>query len=145
LKPQSKETADHSFHYCVAVALAAGEVTARQFEQQWLDNPALKRLIDKTTLEAREDLTVLFQNGARPAALEIKTAQGIFYREVLYPRGDPKNPMLWDDVEKKFNSQTNSRFNQRTAHEIVERVMALEKENNMAELVKLMCNGHNSS
>lgn len=138
LKPDSKETADHSFHYCVAVALVAGEVTSRQFEREWIESSAVRGLIDKTTLTPRADLTALFQQGARPAAIEVRTRQGTFYREVLYPRGDPKNPMTWDDVKAKFMSQAASLLGERRALQIVERVSRLEKEKNVARLVKLL-------
>ena len=90
--PDNKETADHSFYYCVAVGLVAGECTSEQFSDEWLRNPMVAKLMAVTTLEAKSELTALFKQGARPAAVEVKTRRGIFYREVLYPKGDPHKP-----------------------------------------------------
>jgi 2-methylcitrate dehydratase len=141
LRPDSKETADHSFHYCVAVALVAGEVTSRQFAREWLDNADVHALIDKTTLEADASLTMLFKQGARPAALEIKTRRGTFHVEVRYPLGDPENPMLWDHVKAKFNSQAVPIIGAAVANRIAEKVARIEQEGDMADIVATMASG----
>ena len=47
-----------------------------------------------STLEAKPELTALFKKGGRPAAVEVKTTRGTFYREVLYPKGDRKSTRL---------------------------------------------------
>ena len=138
LRPDSKETADHSFHYCVAVALVAGAVTSRQFERDWLRNRTVHNLIDKTTLEADARLTALFKRGARPAALEITTPRGRFFLEVKYPLGDPRNPMSWGDVEAKFISQAEPVTGLKTALAIIERAAHLEREPDMRGFVKLI-------
>src|SRR4051812_5679962 len=66
LAPTSKETADHSFYYCVAVGLVAGECTSAHFSESWLNNPAIAKLMKVSTLEAKPELTALFKKGARP-------------------------------------------------------------------------------
>lgn len=136
LRPDSKETADHSFYYCVAVALIAGEVTSKQFGREWLENSAVHALMDKTRLEADPQLTALFKAGARPAALEITTASGKFYKEVKYPLGDPRNPMTWDHVRAKFVSQAESVIGRRRADEIMRRAEHLEEETDMSTFVQ---------
>jgi 2-methylcitrate dehydratase len=136
LRPDSKETADHSFYYCVAVALVAGKVTSREFEKDWLQNPTVLALVDRTSLEASPELTALFKQGARPAAVEVTTARGTFYREVRYPLGDPNNPMTWEHVQAKMRSQSEALLGGAAVDAIAHRVMALEKEVDMAELVR---------
>ena len=138
LRPDSKETADHSFHYCVAVALVAGAVTSRQFERDWLGNTLVHGLIDKTTLEADAKLTALFKAGARPAALEITTKRGRFYLEVRYPLGDPRNPMSWRDVEDKFVAQAEAVVGRGPCDKIIRRVKKLEQEPDMHDFVALI-------
>jgi 2-methylcitrate dehydratase len=126
--PLNKETADHSFYYCTAVALVAGECTAAQFSDAWLKHPEVARLMARSTLEAKPELTALYKQGARPAAVEIKTRRGTFSREVLYPKGDPNNPMTWDDVARKFRQQAEPVLGPVRAGEIVERCRAIEQE-----------------
>jgi 2-methylcitrate dehydratase len=128
LAPVNKETADHSFYYCTAVGLVAGDCTSEQFEEKWLRNPDVAKLMGKCTLEAKPELTALFRQGARPAAVEVETRRGIFRREVLYPRGDPHNPMTWDDVTRKFMKQAEPVIGRGPAREIVSRTAAIENE-----------------
>lgn len=136
LRPTTKETADHSFPYCVAVALVAGEVTPRQFGDDWLRNEAVARLIGLTRLEATPDLTEVYRQGHRPAAVEVKTARGTFLREVRYPLGDPKNPMSWDDVAGKFTDQAGPVLGKRAARRVIELAQSIEKLANVRGFIE---------
>src|SRR5262245_59091634 len=136
LSPTTKETADHSFYYCVAVALAAGEVTPRQFDADWLRNRQVSELMGKTTMEEKQELTALFKQGARPAGVEVRTAKGIFYREVQYPLGAPRNPMTDADVARKFLTQAAPVVGEGVARELVDRVLAVEREPTLRPLME---------
>ena len=94
-----------------------------------------------STLEARPQLTALFRKGARPAAVEVTTRRGVFQREVLYPKGDPNNPMTWDDVTKKFMTQAESVLDPRTAREVLEWARRIEKEPNVKAFSELLGKG----
>lgn len=126
--PANKETADHSFYFCTAIGLAAGKCTSAQFSDEWLMNPVVAKLMSVSTLKAKPEFTRLFKQGARPAAVEVKTKRGTFTREVLYPKGDPNNPMTWEDVTRKFMDQAEPVLGNVLAREIVERTMAIDKE-----------------
>lgn len=136
--PVNKETADHSFYYCTAVGLVAGECTSEQFDDRWFQNPEVARLMRVCTLEAKPELTALFKQGARPAAVEVKTRRGMFRREVLYPKGDPQNPMTWDDVTRKFMKQAEPVIGHGPAAKIVDRTAAVDKEGNMRAYCDLL-------
>lgn len=136
--PTSKETADHSFYYCVAVGLVAGECTSEQFTDRWLKDPRVTKLMRASTLEAKPELTALFKKGARPAAVEVTTRRGVFQREVLYPKGDPNNPMTWADVTEKFMTQSAPILDDKTAKEVVQRTAAIETEANIKSFAELL-------
>lgn len=135
-KPVNKETADHSFYYCTAVGLVAGDCTSEQFSERWLRDADVARLMAVSTLEAKPELTALFKQGGRPAAVEVTTPRGVFYREVLYPKGDPHNPMTWDDVTRKFIKQSEPFISRAAAGEIVSSTAALESEASIRNYVK---------
>lgn len=141
LAPTSKETADHSFYYCVAVGLVAGECTSAQFTDRWLKDARVAKLMKSSTLEARPHLTALFRKGARPAAVEVTTRRGVFTREVLYPKGDPNNPMTWADVTQKFMQESEAVLDSKTAHEIVERAAAIDSEAGIRDFAELLGRG----
>lgn len=138
LAPTSKETADHSFYYCVAVALAAGKVTSEQFSDKWLRDPTVASLMSKTRLEATPELTALFRQGARPAAVEITTARGTFYREVLYPRGDPHSPMTWEHITTKLGEQARDRLTPVSLERMVERAQRIDSEDDLSAFASLL-------
>lgn len=138
LAPTTKETADHSFYYCVAVALVAGKVTSGQFNDEWLRNPAVAALMAKTTLEATPQLTALFKQGARPAAVEITTARGTFYREVLYPRGDPRSPMTWAHIQQKLREQVGACMSGAAISRVAERTAHMEKETDLRSFATML-------
>ena len=138
LAPTTKETADHSFYYCVAVALAAGEVTSRQFTDEWLRNKEVAAIMGKTSLEENPEFTRLFEQGLRPAAVEVATARGVFRRDVVHPLGDPRNPMTWSDVSRKLASETGSLLQEKAVKEIVDRTVSIENEKNMRAYAQLL-------
>ena len=84
-KPVNKETADHSFYYCTAVGLVAGDCTSEQFTDRWLKDADVARLMALSTLEAKPELTTLF--GFEPEArtqIEIyNTAKGLSGQHAL--------------------------------------------------------------
>lgn len=138
LAPTTKETADHSFYYCVAVALVAGTVTSEQFSDRWLRDPTVALLISKTRLESKSEFTRLFKQGARPAAVEIVTSRGTFYREVLYPRGDPQSPMTWQHIIRKLNEQAGNRLGTAAIQRIAERTASMEQESDLRNFSRML-------
>jgi len=138
LAPTTKETADHSFYYCVAVGLVAGACTSAHFEDEWLRNPDIARLMSMMTLEATPELTALFKQGARPAAVEVTIGGRTFRREVRYPKGDPHNPMTWDDVSAKFMQQAGPVLGAARAQQVIERAAAIEQEAQVGTFAQLL-------
>jgi 2-methylcitrate dehydratase len=136
--PKNKETADHSFYYCTAIGLVAGECTSEQFDTTWLRNPDVLRLLTVCKLEAKPHLTALFKQGARPAAVEVKTQRGTFHREILYPKGDPNNPMTWEDVANKFMRQSAQSIDRTLALNIIERTKMIEQEKDISEFAEML-------
>src|SRR5881396_847835 len=59
-RPASRETADHSLPYIVAVALADGEVTERQFDPKRFSDPKLLDLVQRVKVERYAELTARY-------------------------------------------------------------------------------------
>lgn len=138
LKPTSKETADHSFPYCVAVALVAGKCTPEQFSASWLGDPTVARLISLTTMASTPEMSAIYKSGHRPAAVEVRTKRGTFLKEVPYPTGDPKNPMSWDQVIVKFTSMASNVVGKEKAERIVASIDKIDQMSNVAELAETL-------
>jgi 2-methylcitrate dehydratase len=102
--PTTRETADHSMPYCVAVALLDGQVGLEQFSDERIGRPDVHALMQKISIVRDAELTARYPEGI-PNRVEITTAGGgTFAREVTYPRGHSGNPMTDAEVSHKYRS-----------------------------------------
>ena len=101
--PRTRETADHSLPYLIAVALADGEVTPASFEDHRLHDPSLRPLMAKISVSERPDYTERYPE-AQPSTMTLTTSSGArFVEESVYPKGHPRNPLSDAEVEEKFH------------------------------------------
>lgn len=102
--PTTRETADHSLPYAVAVALLDGEVTGDSFEKERIAEPRLFDLMQKVTVKGNAEMSAMYP-GAIPNEISIELNSGKVLRaRADYPRGHAKNPMTDAEVEAKFRS-----------------------------------------
>ena len=71
----SKETADHSLPYCMAVGLVDGMVTPLQFREERVDDKSLIPVMDKVKVVANEEFEALFPK-FQPSRVTITTNDG---------------------------------------------------------------------
>jgi 2-methylcitrate dehydratase len=103
-RPESRETADHSLPYCIAVALVDGKITTKSFSDEKMKDPRIWGVIDKIKGEASEEFEAMFPE-KQPSRVLVKTKGGKTYEAYLeYPKGDPREPMTAEDLENKFEA-----------------------------------------
>jgi 2-methylcitrate dehydratase len=112
--PQTREAADHSLPYLLAVALVDGELTYRSsFTPERVADPTLRPLMARISVTEDEKITENY----RPPGMEIignpcyrvriKKKNGEEMREdVTFPRGHYLNPMTVEDLNSKFDDAT---------------------------------------
>jgi 2-methylcitrate dehydratase len=138
-RPRSRETADHSLPYCVAVALADGKVWYEQFAEWRFTDEKLLALVAKIQVVRNAELSTRYPEGI-PNRITITTYSGrTFTQEVTYPRGHAKNPMTDEEVEKKFRTLAEPILPAARIAEALDRLWNLEKETNIGGLLKLFC------
>jgi 2-methylcitrate dehydratase len=104
--PTTRETADHSLPYCVAVALLDGRVVDESFADERLRDPKLAALMRKVKVREDERLSALYPEGS-PGRVTIRMQSGETHtREIVYPKGHAKSPMSTAEVEAKFRDMT---------------------------------------
>lgn len=85
--------------YCVALGLAGHAASREDFTAARLDDPALRALTLKTTLVADASLP---ETASR---LSVRYVDGSTFETVVpLARGNPDNPMGWDDLRDKFDA-----------------------------------------
>jgi 2-methylcitrate dehydratase len=136
--PQSREAADHSLHFLIAVALRDGAFGLRQFDDaRWTDPNvrALMALLDMTT---DADLTRR-AGGAYPCALHaIGHDDRPYDVEILQPPGFSADGLDAKTVLDKFASLTESHVTPDRRDRIVEAVMGLDGAPSCASLMSLL-------
>jgi 2-methylcitrate dehydratase len=136
--PTTRETADHSLPYVVAVALMYGSVETRYFDNEYIQNPALMALIQKIKVTATEEA-----NKLRPEAnfnrVEVVTKSGKKFSEtVLYWRGHFKNPLTDKEIEDKFNSQARDLLTSEQRQQLLSLIWNLEKTKDVSRIMELL-------
>ncbi len=134
--PKTRETADHSLPFCVAVALSDGRVTPHSFSSKRLADKALGALVQKVKVVEQPDFTTRYPE-AMPNRLRVTTMQGKEYvAQVDHPLGHPKRPMSDSEVEAKFHQYADRKTGLYQANRLINRVWELEKFNDLSSLIR---------
>lgn len=106
LDPHSRESADHSFSFLAAVALADGALTPSQFENSRWDDPAIRTVMSRTTMTTDAALNQRDPEGY-PCLLEVATRTGTVHRVAVdRPPGVSDKGLDAAEVVEKFNAVT---------------------------------------
>lgn len=133
--PTSRETADHSFYFIAAAALADGELTQEQFEdERWLQ-PAMKSLMERVMIRTDAALNQ-YTPGSYPAVVELTLENGERRTaEVFFPKGHPRNSMSQAEVEAKFRGCTRRVLREDQQGRIISLVQNLDKVATIGDLM----------
>ena len=133
--PRNKETADHSSYYLTAVAIADGRVGPEQFTPEKYQDPQIRELIEKISVQADPELDPI-----RPAGIsEIITKRGEQYScRVDFPQGHARNPMTDGEIIDKFKALAGKYMGEGQINRIVHMVFELDKIESIGRLNRLM-------
>src|SRR5262249_19377830 len=109
LVPPTLEAAQYSVPFCVAAAAVHGPAALLPLEETALADRALLECARKITVTVDPALDPLFP-AAVPARVIVETRGARFSRMVLAPRGEPSNPLDWDDLRAKFEALATNRL-----------------------------------
>ncbi len=134
-RPKTRETADHSLPYCVAVALVDGEVGLPQFEAERFTDESLLSLVARIEVVADDEINTRYPESI-PNRITIKMSDGSEHqREVSYPRGHVGNPMDDSEVEEKFHKMADRWLDRPTQEGILERLWALDEQASLSPIL----------
>ncbi len=137
----SKETADHSLPYCMAVGLVDGMVTPLQFKEERVMDPSLIPVMDKVKVVPNEEFEALFPK-FQPSRVTIATSDGREHsKRVDVPKGDPRDPMTEEEIGVKFNALGKEVVGEARCRELGKQIMSMETWKNVETLMRLMTAG----
>jgi 2-methylcitrate dehydratase len=136
-RPDSKETADHSLPYCMAVGLVDGMVTPLQFKEERVLDKSLIPIMDKVKVVANEEFEALFPK-FQPSRVTITTNDGKQHStRVDVPKGDPRDPMTEDEIAVKFNALGRDVIDDDQRKKLQQCIMKIDSAQKVNELLEL--------
>lgn len=134
-RPSTRETADHSLHYLVAVALLEGEVTPRQLDDRRWEDPRVVALMRRVEVRVASDLG---PGGPQDLAcrLVLHPAFGEpTVAEMPFAPGHPNNRLTPAQVAAKFAAGAEGTLARPDAEAVVEEIMAIERRPSIRPLM----------
>ena len=136
-RPDSKETADHSLPYCMAVGLVDGMVTPLQFREERVRDQSLIPIMDKIKVVANEEFEALFPK-FQPSRVTITTNDGKSHStRVDVPKGDPRDPMTEEEIAVKFTALGGDVIGKDQCEKLRKCIMSLDRAKKVDELLEL--------
>lgn len=130
-----ESSARMSIPYSLAVALCTGKAGIEEFTERYIQDPLVQKLTGMAVIESDESLSKLVPD-KRVAIVIVKLEDGKeFESRVEYPKGEPENPLMEDELYAKFSSMTDhANIDGRQSEKLFQMVM---KDNNL-DFIKLL-------
>jgi 2-methylcitrate dehydratase len=134
---QTKEQADHSLKYLLAVALLDGDVMPAQFTSDRIIKPDVQNLLKKVSVRPNQEFTEEYP-GKMPAKITVRLQDGkVIEHEVQDYPGLASRPFTWEESVEKFDRLLVGRADQVLSGEIKDAVRSVENIQ-VRDLMKLL-------
>jgi 2-methylcitrate dehydratase len=135
--PTTRETADHSMPYTVAVAFIHGDVQEEHFGPRYLQDPKIQALTQRVKVQASAEADRRMPD-AMLCRMQVVTAGGATHEaSVEYHKGHWKNPMSDAEVETKFRKLASTVLDLQQTDRLLESLRRLEELPDGGEIVRL--------
>ncbi|HEV3260640.1 MAG TPA: MmgE/PrpD family protein [Gemmataceae bacterium] len=133
----TKEDADHSLPYLLAVAALDGDVQPAQLSPKRIQTPDVQGLLRKVKVRPDDGFTARYP-GEVPSRVTVRLKDGKLYSHEVkdYP-GFATRPFTWEDCVAKFDKLVAGRANEGLCQEIKDAVRSLENIQ-VRDLMKLL-------
>jgi 2-methylcitrate dehydratase len=123
----TKEEADHSLPYLLAVALLDGQVMPEQFAPERIVQPDVQELLRRVEVRPAADLSARFP-AEHACRLRLRLADGTTLTAEKHDyHGFITRPMRWEHARAKFERLAAAQLEPRHAAELAETVSALDE------------------
>lgn len=135
--PRSVVDAQFSMPFGAAVAILYGKATLDEYRPDTIRSPEVREMMRRVICVEDPSLEEEFPK-KWPASVRMETKDGQQYTvRIDYPKGDPENPLSWDELMDKFNGLTAPVYPEQRRGQIVARIRSLESVENIHSLTSL--------
>ena len=136
--PQCVVDAQFSMPFGAAVAILFGKAALDEYTLENVNNPDVKEMMQRVACVTDQELDREFpQKWPAWATISTKSGQTLTAR-IDYPKGDPENPLAWNELIDKFKELASPVFTVDKINRIIDHVLSLEKENDLKALSQLL-------
>jgi 2-methylcitrate dehydratase len=137
--PRTRETADHSLPYTIAVTLREGRLSSAAYQMDRLTDPVTKHLMDMICMTSSESMTRAFPSRVQ-TRISIQTEDGETHSHLQeLPKGHAHNPLSDVELEEKFVELFAPWGDARSASRTLEMLWQVDRVENVARLVDMLC------
>jgi 2-methylcitrate dehydratase len=136
-EPKTRESADHSMPYTVAVALVHGEVEEKHFGERYLNDPVIRGLTRRVKAKATAEADARMPAAMLCRMVLVTTGGQSYETAVEYHKGHWKNPMADAEIETKFRKLSKEVLDEPRTDRLLESLWGLEKLGDAGEIVRL--------
>jgi len=137
-KPTTKETADHSLPYCIAVTIAKGNVLPSDFEEEALKDPFVWELLSKIKVVADPEIDALFPKVKRAIVTITTKDGGSFTKQEDFAKGRAERPLTDEELIGKFRANAQGAVTDNRLDEIARGTLNLEGVSDIRNYMKLL-------
>jgi 2-methylcitrate dehydratase len=136
-EPKTRESADHSMPYTVAVALVHGEVEEKHFGERYLNDPKIRELTRRVKATATEEADARMPDAMFCRMVLVTTGGERHEAVVEYHKGHWKNPMSDAEIETKFRKLAREVLDDSRTNRLLESLWRLDDLPDAGEVVRL--------
>ena len=130
MKRVPSNVVEGQFSVYFAAAATAGKGAYAWDAYDRLGDAEVRRLMQRTSVTLDERF-----GAGMESIVSLRTADGrVIERNVPYPKGEPENPMTWDEMQAKFTEWSEPVIGAERAAQVIESVASLESLSSMSEL-----------
>ena len=135
--PKNAVDGQFSAPYSVAIASIEKRALLQEYTEESVVRSDVRELMKKISVKHARGLDRYFPESF-PTRVTVTTNGGeTFIKEVRYPKGDPQNPLTWDELLQKFAYCVSGGLTAKRSSRIVDMVMNLEKVGDIRDFTKL--------
>ncbi len=126
-QPQRVVDAQFSMPFGAASAILYGKAGLDEYTDEVIQRPEVKEFMPRVRCQKNPDLDREFPR-KWPAIVRLHTKQGqTFSARIDFPKGDPENPLTWDELTDKFHDLTHKVYDQKQGEGIIRKVRSMEQ------------------
>ncbi len=138
-KPVGVTAAQMNMYYGLAVMALRGDVSAADYVEERLADPAVLAFIPRITIAIDDELEAMGIAFRHAARVTVRTVDGRTIRhEILQRRGSPENAVGRHDIERKFRGNVDALLTRAAADQLQSLAADLERLPNAADICRIL-------